>query len=160
MTAMHPRTLVLVTSSQQIKMADNISLSFYQVLINNSCYNMVYIHDSKNNFKMNIVDSYTLYGGSKAGSKQIFQLLVSEVVDSQQWRISPSNGRLDFTRCRRFNFKVTYYCSNHLKLHMSIYRSLYYENLLSFFIKFLLFSHGYTPKSVKLPQGQRFFVSL
>ena len=94
---------------------------------------------------MNIVDIYTLYGGSKAGSKQIFQLLVSEVVDSQQWRISPSNGRLDFTRCRRFNFKVTYYCSNHLKLHMSIYKSLYYENLLSIFIKFLLFSHGYTP---------------
>ena len=30
---MHPWILALVTSSQQIKMADNVSLSIYQVLI-------------------------------------------------------------------------------------------------------------------------------
>ena len=29
-----------------------------------------------------------------------------------------------FTRCRRFDFKVTYYCPNHLKLHMGINKSL------------------------------------
>ena len=33
MMAMCPWILALVTSSQQIKMADNVSLSFYQVLI-------------------------------------------------------------------------------------------------------------------------------
>ena len=30
---MHPWILALVTSSNKIKMADNVSLSFYQVLI-------------------------------------------------------------------------------------------------------------------------------
>ena len=38
---------------------------------------------------MNIVHIYTLYGGNKAAGKQILQSLVSKVVDSQQWRISP-----------------------------------------------------------------------
>ena len=46
----------------------------------------------QNSFTINIVDIYTLYGGYKATGKQNFQLLVSEVVDSQQWRISFSNG--------------------------------------------------------------------
>ena len=38
---------------------------------------------------MNIVDIYTLYGGDKTAGKHIFQLLVSEMVDSQEWMISP-----------------------------------------------------------------------
>ena len=47
---------------------------------------------------MNIVDIYTLFEVSKAAGKQNFQLLVSEVGDSQQWRISPSNGRTVFDK--------------------------------------------------------------
>ena len=33
------------------------------------------------------------------------------------------------TRCRRFDFKVTYYCSNHLKLHMDTPKRHLYERL-------------------------------
>ena len=46
MMAMCPWILALVTSSQQIKMADNVSLSFYQVLITILAI-IWYIHDSK-----------------------------------------------------------------------------------------------------------------
>ena len=55
--------------------------------------------------------------GNKATGKGIFQLLVSEVVDSQQWRISPSKF---WQGVQDFNFKVAYYCSNHLKLMLCI----------------------------------------
>ena len=109
---------------------------------------------------MNIVDIYTLYGGDKATGKQIFQLLVCEVVDSQQWRISPSNGKLVLTRCRKSRILVTFTGPNNLKLHTGIYKSLCYENLLLIIINFLLFFHSGTPKLAKLPQGQQFFISL
>ena len=102
------------------------------------------------------MDIYTCIPGKKATGKQIFLLLVSKVVDSQQWRISPNNGGQFLTRCSRFDFKVTYYCSNDLKLHMAVNKSLYYDNLLPLIINFLLFSCSGTPKSAKLPQGWQF----
>ena len=46
------------------------------------------ICDSKNSFKMNIVDIYTLFEVGKAAGKHNFQLLFSQAGDSQQWRIS------------------------------------------------------------------------
>ena len=42
----------------------------------------------QNSFKNNIMDIYTPFEVDKATGKHNFQLLVSEVVDSQQWRIS------------------------------------------------------------------------
>ena len=115
---MHPWILALVTSAQQIKMADNVSLSFSS-FNHKYCWNTMSLC-SKNCFKIKFGDLCIYIPGDKATGKQIFQLLVSEVGDSQQWRISPNNGRLDFTKCRRFDFKVTYYCSNHLKLMLCI----------------------------------------
>ena len=67
-------------------MADKVSLSFsrfyhkYHWIMMDLCL--------QNSFKNNIMNIYTLFEVSKAGGKQNFQLLVSEVVDSQQWRIS------------------------------------------------------------------------
>ena len=46
----------------------------------------------QNSFKINIMDIYTPFEVNKAIGKHDFQLLVSEVVDSQQWRISPWQG--------------------------------------------------------------------
>ena len=42
----------------------------------------------QNSFKINIIDIYTPFEVDKAAGKQNFQFLVSEVVNSQQWRIS------------------------------------------------------------------------
>ena len=109
---------------------------------------------------MNIVHIHTLFEVSKAAGKQIFQLLFSEVADSQQWRISPSNGGTVFDRCSRSGILPTYTGPNHLKLHMGIYRSLYYEHLLLISMNFLLFSHISTSNLAKLSQGQHFPGSL
>ena len=76
--------------TSEIKMADKVSLSFsslyhkYHWIIMDLCL--------QNSFKNNIMDIYTPYEVNKAAGKQNFQFLVSKVVDSQQWRISPSNG--------------------------------------------------------------------
>ena len=156
MMAMHPWILALVTSSQQIKMVGQCQSQFLSSFDHNYYWNTMSLC-SKNCFKIKFVDLCIYIPGNKATGKQIFQLLVSEMVDSQQWRISPNNGRLDFTRCRRFDFKVTYYCSNHLKLMLCIGERSLYEIILSVVIKFLLFSHSSTPKLAKLLQGQQLF---
>ena len=46
----------------------------------------------QNNFKNNIMDIYTPFEVDKAAGKQNFQSLVSDLVDSQQLRISLTNG--------------------------------------------------------------------
>ena len=136
-------------------MADDVSLSFLSSFSHNSCYNMVYLW-FQNSYKMNIVDIYTLYWGNKAAGKQISQLLASEVGDSQQWRISPNNGRLDFTRCRRSNNWVTYIGWNDFKIIMYIEETSLYEIILSVTINVSLVYCSGTPKLAKLPQGWQF----
>ena len=79
-------------------------------------------------FKINICGYLYIIPGNKAAGKQCFQLLVSKVVDSQQWRISPNNGSLDFTRCRRFDFKVTYYWSKSLETYTVYIRDIPLQN--------------------------------
>ena len=59
------------------------------------------------------------------------------------------------TRCRRFNFKVTYYCSIHLKLHLGIPKRVYYENLLSVIINISQVNCSGTSKWAKLLQCRR-----
>ena len=61
------------------------------------------------------------------------------------------------TGCRKLRILVTFTGPNHLNLHMGIYKSLYYKNLLSFIINVLLFLCGSTAKLAKLPQGWHFF---
>ena len=151
--AMHPWIPDLVTSSQQIKMADNVRLSFSS-FNHNSCCNMMDLC-LQNSFKMNIVNIYTLYWGNKAGGKQVFQLLASKVGDSQQWRISPNSF---LTRCRRFDFKVTYYCSNHLKCYIYIYpKWLYCEVMLVFITEFLVVGSSKAAKSGKITARSAIF---
>ena len=70
---------------------------------------------SKNCFTINIVDLYTLFEGDKAAGKQNFQFLISEVVDSQQRRISPSNGRSVLRGCRGSRILVTFSGLNQFK---------------------------------------------
>ena len=102
------------------------------------------------------MDIYKLFEVGKAAGKHNFQLLFSEVGDSQQWGISPNNDSLDFTRCRRFDFKVTYYCPNHSKLMLYIEETFLNEIILSVIITVLLFSCSGTAKLAKLPQGQQY----
>ena len=109
---------------------------------------------------MDIVDIYTLFEVGKAAGKHDFQLLVSKVVDSQQWRISPNNGSLDFTRFRRFDFQVTYYCSNHLKLMLCIGETSLYEIILSIIINISLVYCSGTPKSSLKIYGQCYRMSV
>ena len=156
MVAMHPWIPALVTSSQQIKMDDDVSLSFYQVLIT-IITGIPCLYVPKSVPKLLLWVNTHNVQATRLQVTNCFQLLVSKMVDSQQWRISPNNGRLDFTRCRRFDFKVTYYCSNHLKLMLCIGETSLYEIIMSVIIKFLLFSHSSTPKLAKLLQGQQLF---
>ena len=58
---------------------------------------------------------------------------------------------------QNLKFLVTYICPNHLKLYMGIYKSLYYENLLSIIINFLLFSCSGTSNLAKLLQVWQLF---
>ena len=87
-------------------MAGKVNLSFSS--FNDKYYWNIMSLCSKNCLKIKFMDLYTLFEGDKAAGKQIFQLLVPEVVDSQQWRFSPSNGRSVLTRCRRLRILVTF----------------------------------------------------
>ena len=61
------------------------------------------------------------------------------------------------TGVTKLKFLVTYICPNHLKLYMGIYKSLYYDNLLSIIINFLLFSCSGTSNLAKLLQDWQLF---
>ena len=110
----------------------------------------------QNSFKMDIVDIYTLFKVSKAAGKHTFQLLFTEVGDSQQWMISPSNGGQFLTTCSRSSILPTYTRPNHLKRILYIEETSLYEIILSIIITILLFSCSGTAKLAKLPQGQWF----
>ena len=84
MMVMHPWIPV------QNKMADEVNLSFPS--FNHKYYWNMMSLCSKNCFKVKFVDLYTLFEGNKAAGKQTFQFLISEVVDSEQWRISFCKG--------------------------------------------------------------------
>ena len=73
-------------------------------------------------------------------------------------KIGSFSGSLLFDRVSKLKFLVTYICPNHLKLHMGIYKSLYYENLLSIIINFLLFSCSGTSNLAKLLQDWQLFL--
>ena len=61
------------------------------------------------------------------------------------------------TGCHKIKVFSHLYCPNHLKLYMGIYKSLYYENLLSIIINFLLFSCSGTSNLAKLLQDWQLF---
>ena len=105
---------------------------------------------------MDIVDIYTLFEVGKVAGKQNFQLLFTEVGDSQQWRISPSNGGQFLTRCSRSSILPTYTGPNHLNLILYIEETSFYEIILSIIINVLLSSCGSTAKSAKFSQGLHF----
>ena len=52
-------------------------------------------------------------------------------------RLAAFPGSIVWQGVTKLKFLVTYICPNHLKLYMGIYKSLYYENLLSIIINCL-----------------------
>ena len=96
---------------------------------------------------LSIIINFLLF--SCSGTSNLAKLL-------QDWQLFPVVYCL-IQGVTKLKFLVTYICPNHLKLYMGIYKSLYYENLLSIIINFLLFSCSGTSHLAKLLQDWQLF---
>ena len=119
-------------------MADDVSLSFSSLNTNITglCCNYV----PRDVLKLNLWTNTHYIQAKMLHSEYISSILLLKWLTPSNGGSVQTIGETVLTRCSRSSILPTYTGQNHLKLLMAIYKSLYYESLLSIIINFLLFS--------------------